>query len=159
VTLSVRHPATLTPVRTQPITIDGVQGEIVVATNWRGGVGIYVDGKEAPKRGQDRWELPAVKGANLEALLQIKFWQVFPTLVVNSVEYPTGPKTPIPMIILAALPLIIVITSWYGIIFGVATALLNQSALRESTNPVVRIVRMVVQNLVGIGLFLALYGS
>lgn len=145
--------------RTQPITIEGVKGEVVVATTWRGGVGVYVDGKEAPKRGQDRWELPAVRGANLEALLQLKFWQVFPSLEVNGVEHRTGPNTPIPLIILAGLPLIIVITSWYGIFFGVATALLNQSALRESTNLWVRIARIMVQNVLGIGLFLALHGS
>jgi len=147
-------------VRTQPISIDGVKGEVVVATNWRGGVGLYVDGKEAPKRGQDRWELPAVKGANLEALLQIKFWQVFPTLVVNSVEHRTGPKTPIPLVVLAALPLIMVLPvfGWNGIIVGVAAALLNQQALRESRNLWVRLTRILIQNLFAAGLVLFLPG-
>ena len=145
--------------RTQPITIEGVKGGVVVATNWKGGVGVYVDGKEMPQRGQDRWALPAVRGADLEGFLQIKFWQVFPTLVVNSVEHRTGPKTPLALAIFAALPLLIVIVSWYGIIFGAATALMNQSALRETTNPWIRIARIAVQNVVGIGLFLALHGN
>ena len=64
-----------------------------------------------------------------------------------------------PLVAFAALPLLIVIVSWYGIVFGAATALMNQSALRESTNPWIRIARITVQNLVGIGLFLALHGN
>jgi hypothetical protein len=146
-------------VRTQPISIDGVDGQVVVATNWKGGVGVYVGGREVEKVGQDRFQLPAVKGADLEGHLVMKVWQVFPTLVVNSVEHRTGPKTPIALIGLAGLPLLLVIVSWYGIVFGLTTALLNQSALRESTNIFVRIGRITVQNLLGIGLFLVLHGS
>jgi hypothetical protein len=151
---------TLTPVRTQPISIEGVKGGVVVATNWKGGVVVYVDDKEVPARGKDRWALPAVRGADLEGYLQIKFWQVFPTLVVNSVEHRTGPKTPIPLIILAGLPLLMVLPvfGWNGIILGVATTLLNQSALRESTNLGVRLARLLVQDVVAIGMLLILPG-
>lgn len=147
--------------RTQPISIDGVDGTVVVATNWKGGVGVYVDGRAVPQVGPDRFQLPAVRGADVEAHLVIKFWQVFPTMVVNSVEHRTGPKTPFPLIFLAGFPLILALPvfGWYGIIFGVATALLNQSALRDSPNLFVRIGRITVQNLLGIGLFLALHGS
>lgn len=159
-TLSAGQPVTLTSVRTQPITIEGVKGEIVVATNWRGGVGLYVDGKEAPKRGQDRWELPAVRGANVEGALQMKFWHVFPTLVVNSVEHRLGPKTPRPLIALAGLPLIMVLPmfGWNGLILGVANALLNQQALRDSTNLGVRLIRIALQNALGFGLVFFLPG-
>jgi hypothetical protein len=149
-------------VRTQPISIDGVDGKVVVATNWKGSVGVYVDGREVEKVGQDRFQLPAVKGRDLEGHLVMKFWQVFPTLVVNSVEHRTGRKTPIPLILLAGLPLVLVLPifdTWYGIVFGVAITLLNQSALRESANIYVRIGRITVQNVLGIGLFLVLHGS
>jgi hypothetical protein len=151
---------TLTSVQTQPISIEGVKGEVVVATNWKGGVALYVDGQEAPSRGKDRWALPAVRGADLEGYLQMKFWQVFPTLVVNSTEHRTGPKTAFPVILLAGLPLLMVLPvfGWNGIILGVATALLNQSTLRESTNPWVRLVRLVVQDLLAVGLMLILPG-
>ena len=146
--------------RTEPITIEGVRGGVSVATNWKGGVTVYVDGKETPSRGKDRWALPAVKGADREGYLQIKFWQVFPTLVVNSVEHRTGPKTPMPLIVLAVLPLLMVLPAfgWNGIILGVATALLNQSALRESTNLGVRLARLVVQDVFAVGLLLVLPG-
>jgi len=147
-------------VRTQPITIEGVKGGVVVATNWKGGVNVLVDGKEMPSRGKDRWALPAVRGADLEAYLDIKFWHVFPTLVVNSVEHRTGPKTPFPLMVLAVLPLLMVLPvfGWNGVILGVAAALLNQSALRESTSLGVRLTRLVVQDAFAIGLVLILPG-
>jgi hypothetical protein len=131
----------------------------MVTTDWKGGVGVFVDGKPAASSGRDRWRLPAVKGPDREAMMEIKFWQVFPLLTVDSTEYRTGPKTPIWLIVLAALPLAVVITSWYGIFFGVATALLNQQALRDSTNPVIRVARIVIQNVIGLGFFLALNGN
>lgn len=147
--------------RTPPITIDNVDGDVVVATNWRGTVGIYVDGKAATESGRDRWRLPAKRGADREAHLIIKFWQVFPTLVVDSAEHRTGPKTPVPLILLAGFPLILLLPAfgWYGIFFGAATALLNQSALRESTNLWIRIGRIGLQNVISFTLFALLHAT
>jgi membrane associated rhomboid family serine protease len=92
-------------VNTEPISIDGVAGPVVVTTNafW-GHPAISVGGVPAPRTGK-RYALPAVAGGAVEATLRTAFTDPYPTIEVGGVRHRTGPSVPVVLQVLTVLPI------------------------------------------------------
>src|SRR5262249_1799135 len=68
-----------------------------------------VGGWPAPQVGKRRYALPGAHGGTVEATLRAGFADPHPTLEINGVRYPTGPKVPVVLRILVLLPLLLAV--------------------------------------------------
>jgi hypothetical protein len=96
-------------VNTEPISINGVAGPVVVTTNafWGRPV-VTVGGVPAPRTGGRRYALPATAGGAIEATVRSTVADPYPTVEVNGVPHRTGPSVPLALRALALLPILLV---------------------------------------------------
>jgi hypothetical protein len=96
-------------VKTEPITIDGVAGPVVVTTPtlW-GRPALTVGGQPAARVGPRQYTLPATAGGMVDAALRAGFADPYPSVEVNGVRHRTGPKVPVVLRILTLLPILLV---------------------------------------------------
>lgn len=99
----------ITSVNTDPISIDGVAGPIVVTTNafW-GRPRVTVGGVPAPRTGNRQYALPAAAGGAIEATVRSAFADPYPTVEVNGVRHRTGPAVPLVLRVMTLLPVLLV---------------------------------------------------
>lgn len=99
----------ITSVNTEPISIDGVAGPIVVTTNaLLGNPKVTVGGVSAPRSGRRQYTLPATDGSAVDATVRIAFADPYPTVEISGVRHRTGPSIPVMLRVLAPLPLLLV---------------------------------------------------
>ena len=118
--------------QTEPITIDGVAGPVVVATNalWGRPV-VTVFGQAAPRVNRREYALPAVGGGAVHATLRSRLADPYPTVEVNGIRHRTGPKVPAVLQVLALLPIVLVsIGGAIGGLIGAMGVLANLAIAR-----------------------------
>jgi hypothetical protein len=107
---------------TDPITIEGVAGPVVVTTpTFLGQPAITVGGQPAPRVGRRQYTLPATVGGTVDATLRTGFADPYPSVEINGVRHRTGPKVPVGLRVLALLPILLVGIG--GLIGGLVGAL------------------------------------
>jgi hypothetical protein len=93
-------------VRTEPLTITGLAGPVVLETNFLTGKhSITVRGHPAPRAGR-RFTLPTAGGGTVEAVRD-QFLDAYPNLEIHGVKHRTGPPTPMVLRILALVPILL----------------------------------------------------
>ena len=130
---------------TEPISIDGVAGPIVVTTNalW-GRPAVTVGAVPAPRTGKRQYALPAVTGGTVEATVRSAFADPYPIVEVNGVQHRTGPSVPGALRVLAPLPiLLIAVGGALGGLIGALGFVANLAVARTRTSSVVKALIMV----------------
>ncbi|MEV6816597.1 hypothetical protein [Micromonospora sp. NPDC051296] len=125
---------------TEPISIDGVAGPIVVTTNalW-GRPAVTVGGVPAQRTGRRQYALPAAAGGAVEATVRSAFADPYPTVEVNGVQHRTGPPVPVVLRVLAPLPiLLIAVGGALGGLIGVLGLVANLAVARSRTPSAVK---------------------
>ena len=107
---------------TEPISINGVAGPVVISTNafW-GRPGVTVGGLPAPRTGKRRYALPTLAGGDVDATVRTGFADPYPTVEVDGVQHRTGPTVPVILRVLAPLPILLVAVG--GLVGGIIGAL------------------------------------
>lgn len=97
------------PVNTEPISIDGVAGPIVVTPRalW-GQPTVSVGGVTVSRSGRRQYTLPAVDGGAVKATVRTTFTDPYPTAEVNGVQHRTGPSLPVILRVLTPLPILLI---------------------------------------------------
>lgn len=132
-------------VDTQPVTIDGVAGPVVVTTNalW-GQPAVTVGGQSAPRVGRRKYTLPAAGGGTVEATVRNGFADPYPILDINGVGFRTGPKPPVVLRMLSVLPIALVaIGGLTGGLLGVLGMVVNLAVARTNLPTAVKALLMV----------------
>nr|WP_205861650.1 hypothetical protein [Planosporangium flavigriseum] len=135
----------ITAVNTEPITIDGVAGPVVVATNalW-GHRALTVGGQPAPRVGKHQYTLPATAGGTVYATVRSAYGDPYPTVEVNGVRHRTGPKIPVVLRVLSLLPFALAIGGGLvGGLFGALGVLANVAVARTRIPSIVKALIMV----------------
>jgi hypothetical protein len=148
----------ITPVNTEPISIDGVAGPIVVTTNafW-GRSAVTVGGVPTPRTGKRQYALPAAAGGAVEATVRSAFADPYPTVEVNGVQHRTGPSIPVVLRVLVPLPILLVaVGGALGGLIGALGLVANLAVARTRTPPVVKALIMVGVSVVAYLLWLAI---
>lgn len=143
---------------TEPISIDGVAGPIVVTTNafWGRAV-VSVDGVPAPRTGKRRYTLPGAAGGAIEATLRSAFADPYPTVEVNGVQHRTGPSIPVVLRVLAPLPILLVaVGGALGGLIGALGFVANLAVARTRASSVVKGLIMVGVGVVAYVVWLAI---
>jgi hypothetical protein len=97
------------PVRTQPVMINGLAGPVVLEAGWLSGrYRITVGAHPAARTGRNRYALPTAGGGTAEATLRGGFFDPYPSLVIGGVAHRTGPQTPLSLRVLSLLPLALI---------------------------------------------------
>lgn len=117
--------------RTEPLTVDGLAGPVVVDVNLLTGrrtlsvEGVPIEGRRG------RYELATATGESVPARLRTKFLDLYPTLEVNGQSYRTGPQAPVIVNVLRLLPLLLVVFGGLlGAVFAVVGLVANHSLAR-----------------------------
>lgn len=143
---------------TEPISIGGVAGPIVVTTNafW-GRPAVTVGGVPAPRTGKRQYALPAVAGGAVEATVRSAFADPYPTVEVNGVPHRTGPSVPVVLRVLAPLPILLVaVGGALGGLIGALGFVANLAVARTRTPSVVKALTMVGVSVVAYVVWLAI---
>ncbi|MEV0807212.1 hypothetical protein [Micromonospora sp. NPDC050200] len=143
---------------TEPISIDGVAGPIVVTTNafW-GRTAVTVGGVPAPRTGKRQYALSAVAGGAVEATVRSAFADPYPTVEVNGVQHRTGPSVPVVLRVLAPLPILLVaVGGALGGLIGALGFVANLADARTRTPSVVKALIMVGVSVVAYVVWLAI---
>jgi hypothetical protein len=119
-------------VRTEPLTIRGVAGPLVVTHNFfLGRYAVTVGGKPAKRISGRTFALPRSGGGTVEATMHGGFLDAYPSVDVAGVRYRTGPPIPVGLRILAFLPILLVtIGGLLGAIVGLVGAAANMAVAR-----------------------------
>ncbi|MCY1137148.1 hypothetical protein OWR29_03995 [Actinoplanes sp. Pm04-4] len=131
--------------RTEPITIDGVAGPVVVTTGRFGGAArVEVNGEVVPQLGDRHHRLPATGGGTVEAVVRGGTFDPYPTVEVGGVKHRTGPKVNGVVQALAFAPMIMAITSGLvGGLVGLAGVLANATLLRSRLRPGAKVLAVI----------------
>lgn len=143
--------------KTEPISIDGVAGPVVISTNafW-GRPTVTVGGVPAPRAGRRRYTFPAAGGRVVEATVRTGFGDPYPTVEVGGVAHRTGPTVPVVLRVLTLLPILLVcVGGLLGGLIGVLGILANLAFTRTRTPPVVKALGMIGVSVVALLVFLA----
>ena len=130
---------------TEPISIAGVAGPVVITTSafW-GRPAVTVGGLPAPRTGKRQYALPAAAGGAVDATVRSAFADPYPTLEVNGVHHRTGPTIPVVLRVLAPLPILLVAVG--GLLGGLIGALgfgANLAVARTRTPSFVKVLIMI----------------
>ncbi len=106
--------------RTDPITIDVVDGPIVVTTSAWGRADVTVGGVPAPRTGSREFALPGKRGRTVQAIVRSRLTDPYPSLEIGGISHRTGPKVPAVLQVLAMLPFLLVTVG--GILGGIIGA-------------------------------------
>ena len=92
--------------QTEPLTVAGLAGPVVVTTNsFTGRNTVTVGGQPAALIARRRYALPAANGRTVEGTVSARFFDPYPTLELNGVRHRTGPEVPVALRILALVPI------------------------------------------------------
>lgn len=125
-------------VNTEPISIDGVAGPIVVTTNaFRARPVVTVSGVPAPRTGGHQYALPAAGGGAVEATVRSAFADPYPTVEVNGVRHRTGPSVPAALRVLTLLPILLMVAvgGALGGLIGALGFVVNVGAVTRIRTP------------------------
>lgn len=129
---------------TEPLSVAGVAGPIVVTTKefWGHPI-VSVAGVPAPRTGK-RFALPAVDGGVVQATLRTPFADPYPIVEVDGVQHRTGPSVPVFLRILVPLPILLFIVGGVlGGLIGALGFLANLTVARTQMAPAVKALAMV----------------
>jgi hypothetical protein len=126
-------------VKSEPLTIDGVAGPIVVTTPtlW-GKPSIMVGGQPAARTGSRRYILPATAGGTVDAALRTGFADPYPSVEVNGVRHRTGPKVSVVLRALTLLPILLVAGGALGGLIGALGVVTNMAVARTQISSVAK---------------------
>ncbi len=144
--------------KTEPISIDGVAGPIVVTTNalW-GQPAVTVGGRQAPRVGRRQYTLPAPRGGTVDAFVRMGFADPYPSVEVNGVRFRTGPKISVGLRILTLLPILLVaIGGLLGGLVGALGFLANLAVARTRIPSAVKALAMIATAVIAFVLWLAI---
>jgi hypothetical protein len=144
-------------VNTEPISIDGVAGPIIVTTHafW-GRPAVTVGGLPALRTGKRQYTLPVTAGGAVEATLRSGFADPYPTVEVNGVQHRTGPTVPIVLRVLALVPILLVaVGGLLGGLIGGLGVVANLAVARTRTPSVVKALIMIGVSVVAFVVMLA----
>ena len=119
---------------TEPISIDGVAGPIVVTTHafW-GRPAVTVGGLPALRTGKRQYTLPVTAGGAVEATLRSGFADPYPTLEINGVKHRSGPPVPLALRVLALVPIALI--GFGGLLGGLIGGLGVMANLAVASQP------------------------
>jgi hypothetical protein len=131
--------------RTQPTTIDGLAGPVVVDLNALTGKStLTVGGVPAEGRRRGQYLLPTADGGTVEARVRTTLLDPYPVLHINGAKHRTGPATPMALRLLGLLPLLLVtVGGALGGGLGALGAIVNLAVQRSSQSTAVKAVIMV----------------
>lgn len=103
--------------QTEPITIDGLAGPVVVDTKtfW-GRSTVFVGGVPVQGTRRGDYQLPTAAGGTVPAKLRANAFDAYPTIEIDGGKHQTGPATPLVLKAIALLPLGMIIVG--GVIGG-----------------------------------------
>lgn len=147
----------ITPVNTEPISIDGVAGPVVVTTNafW-GHPAVIVNGVPALRTGRRQYALPAAAGGAVKATVRSGFADPYPIVEVNGAQHRTGPSVPVVLRVLAPLPMLLIAGGALGGLIGALAFVANLAIARARTSSVVKALMMVGVSVVAYVVWLAI---
>ena len=132
--------------RTEPLTIRGLAGPVVVSTNGLSGrYGITVGGHPASRIGRARYALAVPGGGTVEAKVRGGFLDAYPSLEINGVTHRTGPRTPLALRALALSPIgLLLLGGLLGGLVGGLGAATNFAIARSRVPTAVKALLMLV---------------
>ena len=132
--------------RTEPFTIPGLAGPVVVdVNNFTGRTAVTVDGQPVPQIGRRVYALPAAGGGTVNAEVRPGVFDLYPSLRINGVKHRTGPQVPIALRILAFVPILLVgVGGLLGGLIGALGVIGNLTIARLSLPAVVKVLLMLV---------------
>lgn len=145
---------------TEPVTIEGVAGPVVVNSNAMTGKNtLTVGGAPVPGGRRGRFELPAVGGGTVPAKVRTNLMDPYPTIEVAGVKHRTGPASPLVLKILGLLPFGLIAGGLVGALLGFAAVTTNLAVTRTDQPTVVKAVLMIVVLMAAIGAYLIVVGG
>ena len=130
--------------RTEPTTIQGLAGPVVVDMNTLTGKStLSVGGVPAEVRRRGYYLLPTAGGGTVEARVRATLLDPYPVLHINGAKHRTGPASPMVLRVLGLLPLLLLAVG--GALGGIVAAfgvILNLSVQRGSQSTAVKAVIM-----------------
>jgi len=130
-------------VRSEPLAIRGLAGPVVVeANNFTGRYTVTVGGRPAPRIGRARYALPAAGGGTVKAVVRGGFFDPYPSLEINGLKHRTGPPVPMPLRILALVPIVLVGFGALGGLIGAFGVIANLAVARLPQSPLVKALLM-----------------
>ncbi|WP_123826997.1 hypothetical protein [Micromonospora globispora] len=142
--------------RTEPIHINGLAGPVVVATQTLGAAKIMVGEQNATRTRRNRYLLPAADGTLVDATLSSGLFDPWPSIDIAGVKHRTGPRIPVLLQILIALPFLLVLAGGGligGLIGGTAMVINIAIARGRQSTPVKALLMLCV-----LGAFLLVLG-
>lgn len=132
-------------VRTQPVSIPGLAGPVVVSAGFFSlRYTVSVNGVDVRRTGRATYQLPAADGTMVEGKLRSGFFEPFPALQIHGVTYRTGPAVPLAVRILAVIPfLLFTVGGVLGAVLGAAGVVGNLAIARQSIPTAVKALSMV----------------
>jgi hypothetical protein len=133
-------------VRSEPLTIPGLAGPVVVDLNsFTGRTAVTVNGQPVPRIGRRVYALPAAGGGTVNAEVRPGVLDPFPSLQINGVKHRTGPQIPIALRILTFVPILLVgVGGLVGGLIGALGMIGNLAIARLSLPSVVKALLMLV---------------
>ncbi|WP_200209554.1 hypothetical protein [Micromonospora coerulea] len=104
--------------RTEPIHIDGLAGPIVVTAPTFRAPSITVGERSATRTRGNKYLLPAADGQLVDAKLSNGLLDPYPSIEIAGVKHRTGPRMPVLLQIMSALPLVVFIPLLHGGLIG-----------------------------------------
>ncbi len=119
-------------VQTTPIAVRGVAAPVSVDVPFARRPKVLVGGQEAQRLGRNRYALPGVDGKPVEGTVKATLVDPYPRLTVDGQTYLTGPKVPIGLQIVAALPVVLFVGGLLGIVLALLGVFANVTVLRTT---------------------------
>jgi len=154
--------ALLSPlVRSEPLTIAGLAGPVVVDSNsFTGRNTVTVNGQPVPRIGRRAYALPAAGGGTMQAEVRPGFFDPYPSLQINGVKHRTGPQVPMVLRILALVPIVLVgVGGLVGGLIGALGVIGNLAVARLSLPAVVKALLMLVVLAVAVVVWVIVAGA
>lgn len=131
--------------RTQPVTIEGLAGPVVVDVNTlTGRQSLMVGGQSIPGTRRGDYTLPTADGRAVPAKVRTSLVDPYPTIEIAGVKHRTGPALPVALRLLALLPFLLVFVGGaIGGALGAVGVVVNLSLARISQSTAVKALLMV----------------
>jgi hypothetical protein len=130
--------------RTEPMTIDGLAGPVVITVNsFTGKHSVTVGGHPASGTRRGIYTLPTVDGRTATAKLRSSLLEPHPSLEIAGVRHRSGPALPLALRVLALLPAVLVIGGVIGGLIGALGILGNLAIARGQQSTVVKALLMI----------------
>jgi hypothetical protein len=145
-------------VKTEPITIDGVAGPVVVTTHpfW-GQPALMVGGQPAARVRRRQYTLPATVGGTVDAAVRMGFADPYPSVEVIGVRHRTGPNVPVVLRALALMPILLVaVGGLLGGLIGALGVVANLAVARTRIPSAVKSLIMIGVGVVAVVVWLAI---